>query len=464
MRLWHELKERMLRYPDRTVREGGGVMTYEELVIFAERLAARLTDAYYGILCHSELGAAMAMLACFAAGKPAVPLPVRYGEAYYKKILNRAEPPALLTDFGDGLYPVRLTDAPICAHRMPPETEVVLFTSGSTGVPKGVMLSGENLLTNVRDICGYFPLSREDTILIARPLYHSSVLTGEFLAALWCGAGIVFSSKPFQPQNILTQMREERVTVFGGTPTLLSALARFVKGKKGLTIRLLTVSGECMTDGMAKAIRSGFPDAAVYCGYGLSEASPRVAYLPPELFDVCPTVTGLPLANVQVRLMRNGKPIWRETETGELWVRGKNVMLGYFDDPARTEAVLQDGWLRTGDIALWNQDGLLTVRGRCDDMILRAGMNIYPAEVENALSGDPRVRDVLVYGFSRNGTQEIGLKICGSFADVDAVMRLCRERLPAFQLPARVELVPDTEMLCGGKKNRRKKTDEENGT
>lgn len=78
------------------------------------------------------------MLACFAAGKPAVPLPVRYGEAYYKKILNRAEPPALLTDFGDGLYPVRLTDAPICAHRMPPETEVVLFTSGSTGVPKGV--------------------------------------------------------------------------------------------------------------------------------------------------------------------------------------------------------------------------------------------------------------------------------------------------------------------------------------
>ena len=139
-------------------------------------------------------------------------------------------------------------------------------------------------------------------------------------------------------------------------------------------------------------------------------------------------------------------------------------MLGYFNDPERTAAILRDGWLRTGDLAFWNPDGLLTVRGRSDDMILRAGMNIYPAEVENALSGDPRVRDVLVYGFSRNGTQEIGLKICGSFAEVDAVMRLCRERLPAFQLPARVELVPDTEMLCGGKKNRRKKADEENGT
>lgn len=464
MRLWRELKERMLRYPEQTVREGGGVMTYEELVIFAEQLAARLTDAYYGILCHSELGAAMAMLACFAAGKPAIPLPVRYGEAYYKKILNRAEPPALLTDFGDGLYPVRLTDVPACAHPMPPETEVVLFTSGSTGIPKGVMLSGENLLTNVRDICGYFPISHEDTVLIARPIYHSSVLTGELLTALWRGAGIAFSPEPFQPRNILERMRQNRVTVFGGTPTLLSTLARFAKKQEGLRLRLLTVSGECMTEGMAKAIRSGFPEAAVYCGYGLSEASPRVAYLPPELFDIRPTVTGLPLANVQMRLMRNGKPIWRETETGELWVRGKNVMLGYFDDPARTEAVLQDGWLRTGDLALWNPDGLLTVRGRCDDMILRAGMNIYPAEVENALSGDPRVRDVLVYGFSRNGTQEIGLKICGSFADTDAVMRLCRARLPAFQLPARVELVSDTEMLCGGKKNRREKTDEENGT
>ena len=464
MKLWEELKERMLRHPGQTVREGSAAMTYEELVIFAERFAGWLTDAYYGIHCGSEMGAAMALLACLAAGKPAIPLPTRYGKEYCRRILHRAEPPALISDFGDGLNVVRFTDVPACAHPMPPETEVVLFTSGSTGVPKGVMLSGENLLTNVRDICGYFPISREDTILIARPIYHSSVLTGEFLAALWCGAGIVFSSKPFQPRNILTQMREARVTVSGGTPTLLSALARFVKGKKDLTIRLLTVSGECMTDGMAKAIRSGFPDAAVYCGYGLTEASPRVAYLPPKLFDVCPTVTGLPLANVQVRLMRNGKPIWREKETGELWVRGKNVMLGYFDDPARTEAVLRDGWLRTGDLALWNQDGLLTVRGRCDDMILRAGMNIYPAEVENALSGDPRVRDVLVYGFSRNGTQEIGLKICGSFADVDAVMRLCRERLPAFQLPARVELVPDTEMLCGGKKNRRKKADEENGT
>ena len=464
MKLWEELKERMLRHPGQTVREGSAAMTYEELVIFAERFAGWLTDAYYGIHCGSEMGAAMALLACLAAGKPAIPLPTRYGKEYCRRILHRAEPPALISDFGDGLNVVRFTDVPACAHPMPPETAVVLFTSGSTGEPKGVMLSGENLSVNVRDICAYFPISQEDTLLIARPLYHSSVLTGEFLAALWTGAGIVFSSEPFQPQGILNRLRQHRVTVLGGTPTLLSALARFVRQREGLAVRLLTMSGECMTEGMARAIRAGFPDAAVYCGYGLSEASPRVAYLPPELFDVCPTVTGLPLANVQVRLMRNGKPTWREKETGELWVRGKNVMLGYFDDPARTEAVLRDGWLRTGDLAFWNPDGLLTVRGRSDDMILRAGMNIYPAEVENALSGDPRVRDVLVYGFSRNGTQEIGLKICGSFAEVDAVMRLCRERLPAFQLPARVELVPDTEMLCGGKKNRRKKTDEENGT
>lgn len=460
MNLWRELRERMLRHPEQTVGEGNAAMTYEELVIFAERFAGSLTDAYYGILCHSELAAAMALLSCLAAGKPAIPLPVRYGKTYYDRILDRAEPSALITDLGDGLAVMHLKDAPANAHPMPAETAVVLFTSGSTGMPKGVMLSGENLVINVQDICGYFPLSRKDTVLIARPLYHSSVLTGEFLAALWCGARIVFSPKPFQPQNILARMREERVTVFGGTPTLLSTLARFAKGKKDLAIRLLTVSGECMTDGMAKAIRSGFPAAEVYCGYGLSEAAPRVAYLPPDLFDVCPNVTGIPLAHVQVRVVRDGKTVRQDYDTGELWVKGENVMLGYFDDPERTEAALRDGWLRTGDLAYLDEEKMLNVRGRLDDMILRAGMNIYPAEVENALSGDSRVRDVLVYGFRKNGTQEIGLKICGQFRDTDEVVHLCRARLPAFQMPAKVELVPEQDLLCGGKKNRRGRDDE----
>ena len=454
MRLWEKLRERMMRHPYRTVSELGAVMTYEALVIFAEHFAENLTDGYYGILCHSELGAAMAVLAGFAAEKPVIPLPVRYGREYYEKILGFAEPPALITDLGDGLCVIGLVDAPKANFRVADGTAVILFTSGSTGVPKGIMLSGDNLLTNIVDISEYFPVSDDDTILISRPLYHSSVLTGEFLTALWNGAKIVFSSEAFQPKNILELMKKHNITVFGSTPPLLSMLSRFAKGKEGIGVRLLSVSGECMTEGMAKVIRSGFPDAMVYCGYGLSEASPRVAYLPPELFDVSPTVAGLPLSHVELRIAKSGR-----SGIGEVLIRGDSVMLGYFGDKERTDSIIRDGWLHTGDMGYFDNKGMLVIKGRRDDMIIRAGMNIYPAEIENALSADARVTDVLAYGFERNGTREIGLKICGDFSDTAEVLRLCRKSLPSFQIPSRIELTDSADTLCGGKKKRKREAD-----
>ncbi len=457
MNLWNYIREKMLEHPDQLVCEDGVSMTYEELCVYAEEHGKTLRAPYYAILCSSEMATAMALLSCIAAGKIAVPLPTRYGAEYYRKLLKAAQPCSLITDFFGylGEYPVSSNfDGSLLKH----DPAVILFTSGSTGTPKGVMLSGENLLSNIKDIGSYFPIGKQDTILIARPLYHSSVLTGEFLLSLCSGAKIVFSSEPFQPLRILNLMREHGVTVYGSTPTLLSAFARFVCKENGLSIRLLSISGECMTGGMARAIRQGFPNADVYCGYGLSEASPRVAYLPPALFDQTPTLTGVPVKSVKLRIVDNdGSLILKPMQSGELLVQGLSVMQGYFNDEARTKTVLMDGWLHTGDMAYWDHSGMLCVQGRKDDMIIRAGMNIYPAELENVLSADSRVQDVLIYGYEERETQAIGMKISGDFSNLEEVRALCREKLPNFQIPSKIELVDTCEVSWGGKKNKNRK-------
>ena len=454
MTLWEYIKKKMLEHPTQVISEKGASMTYEDLCIFAEFYGKKLKAQYYGSLCNNEMSTAMALLASIAAEKPIATLPMRYGKKTYVKILEILEPPCVLTDINGELeiIPGWKENGPEPPHK---DTSVMLFTSGSTGNPKGIMLSDDNLICNIEDIRSYFPITSNDTILISRPLYHSSVLTGEFLVSLCAGARIVFTSEPFQPLNILKLMKANNITVFGSTPTLITMLARFVRDPQELSIRLLSISGECMTEGMARTIRKAFPNADIYCGYGLSEASPRVAYLPAEDFDDEPTCAGIPLPSVRIRIARpNGKDAARG-EVGEVLVKGNNVMTGYFDDPERTRNTVRHGWLHTGDLGYISKNGRLYIKGRKDDMIIRAGMNIYPAEIENILSTDGRVCEVQVYGYSKNDTQEIGMTISGDFYSEHEVMKMCQQYLPSYQIPSKIDLTSELEKLAGGKRKRR---------
>ena len=454
MKLWNCLRAKMMEHPSQTVCEGNSSITYEELCIYAEARSKSIGGRYNAILCRSELAAAMALLSCIAAEKTAVPLPERYGEENYRRILRRCPPDQLLTDLR-GELELFNTENFSTAEESENAPAVILFTSGSTGAPKGVMLSEGAILSNLEGISSYFPISTEDTILISRPLYHSSVLTGEFLTALCAGARIVFSSEPFNPIGILKTVKKQGVTVLGSTPTLLSLLSRFVRAEDELPLKILSVSGECISKGTARNIRKAFPSARVLCGYGLTEAAPRVAYLPSELFDKKPTAAGYPLPSVELRVVsKKGKTLPRG-KVGELLVRSDSLMDGYFEDPALTQKTVRDGWLRTGDLALIGEDGLLYIKGRRDDMMIRAGMNIYPAEIENALSADERIREVRVYGYDAGGTQEIGITVCGELSSVEEVMQICRSKLPAHQIPSKIEIRDELERLSGGKRKAR---------
>lgn len=204
------------------------------------------------------------------------------------------------------------------------------------------------------------------------------------------------------------------------------------------------------------SIAKAFPDAEIYHIYGLTEACPRVAYLPPSKFKENADCVGVPLRSVSLKIVSADGSLVGKNEIGVLWVKGDNVMAGYYKNPQKTNEVLKDGWLCTGDLALFTDEGFLKIKGRNDDLIIKAGMNIYPQEIESALKLDYRVKDVFVRGYTDDklGVQ-IELNITGDFSDVSEVKDLCRTNLSAYQVPTRINLLDEIPKNGSGKIIRR---------
>lgn len=457
MKLWKYIKEQMLKHPAQIVCEEKAEMTYEELVIYAEQFAKRLKGIQCcAILCQSEMAAAMGLLACFAAEVTALPLSMRYGKHHCNKILDTICPDGAIIDLDGMLQVLHFSDTKFIAPEENPA--LIMCTSGTTGVPKGAMLTEKNVMTNVCDIAAYFAMDSTDTILIARPLYHCAVLTGEFLTALVKGTKICFYSATFNPNEMLRMLKEYAITVFCGTPTMLGLMARFKRDNTPDKLQHICISGECMGKETGVRIAKAFPATRIYHVYGLTEACPRVSYLSPGLFSQYADCVGVPLKSVSLKIVKEDGGLAGTNEVGALWVKGDNVMVGYYNNPEQTAKVLKDGWLCTGDLALLNEAGLLQIKGRNDDLIIRGGMNIYPQEIESVVKQDSRVCDVYVYGEAdtTHGTQ-IVMQIVGDFVSTNEVKTLCMKCLPAYQVPSKIKLCSEIPKNGSGKMIRGKK-------
>lgn len=457
MKLWNFIKEHMLKNPNQQICENGASLSFEEMVIWAEHFSKRLRGVNCcAILCASEMAASMSLLSCFSAEVTAVPLSMRYGEAHCNKILDTISPDAIITDTNGEIMVYKLKHSRYISPKDHPA--LIMCTSGTTGKPKGAMLSEKNISTNVLDIADYFTMDKSDTLLIARPLYHCAVLTGEFLTAIVRGAKIRFYSEQFNPAKILELIKQYKISAFCGTPTLLSIMARFNRNNAAETLRHICISGECMSSEVGMNIRAAFPICKIYHIYGLTEASPRVSYLPPEYFDNYSDCVGIPLKSVSIKLLNEKGNLCHENEEGILYVKGNNIMLGYYQEPQKTSKVLKDGWLCTGDVAVVNEVGFLKIKGRNDDLIIKSGMNIYPAEIEGVLKQDARVNEVLVYSFQNQFGTQIGMKLVGNFSSEEEVKQFCIKVLPSFQVPLVIELVDELPKNGSGKITRRNLT------
>lgn len=417
------------------------------------------------ILCNNNFYTGIAMLSCWYAGLIPIPMSKNYGKDHCNKIIEVTQPDLIITDEDcqHNLTIFNIINEQFSNNNVSKIFEeilqdvgIIMCTSGTTGKPKAAMITEKALINNVINISKYFKLNNEDRILIARPLYHCAVLTGEFLISLFCGVNIVFLNSIYNPLSIIKVLKKQEITVLCATPTLFSHLATFYE-KQNIEseLRIIAISGECLTSETAIKLRKTFKKTLIYNVYGLTEASPRVSYLNPKLFDSYPESVGVPLENTYIKIYDddfNSVPINTE---GKVAVKSLSIMKGYYKNSELSSRMLKDDWLLTGDMGLVDNNGLLYIKGRADDMIIKAGMNIYPKEIENALKANNAFEDVLAYGIKNNYGQLIGLKVILTddykYLNEKKILSICSKILPHYLLPSKVEIVKELNKNASGK-------------
>lgn len=471
------------RYPDVRIVSGERIFRYRELLdslaVHGENLKSVLkAKSKCAVLCNSGLNAAIAILACWYADMVAIPLSKNYGQAHCDKIINLTKPDILLTDIDDYLYKRtynldektfsgKCTDMGIHTEPELDDIALIMCTSGTTGNPKGAMITKEGLQRNVRAVAQYFGINGTDTILIARPLYHCAVLTGEFLVSLFKGAGIVFIDETYNPAHIISCINKYNATTICGTPTLMNHISKLIKfnGKEN-PIAKIGISGECLGPCIAQNIRNVFPNADIYSIYGLTEASPRVSYLPPADFDMHPGSVGIPIDGVRIRIVdpQTGVTL-PEGSPGIVEVSSPSLMKGYYNDQNLTRKTIIDGWLNTNDVGYKDKNGYLYILGRADDMIIKAGMNIYPREIENSVNKLPEISECLAYGRKGTSGEDIIIDIVllkeSKNTNKKKLMARLGQILPSYLMPSDINIVDTLPRNASGKLIRYKRVSNE---
>ncbi len=279
------------------------------------------------------------------------------------------------------------------------DVAMLLFTSGTTGVAKGAMLTHDNIYANARDFGTSLQYGRADRVIATLPIFHAFALTVVVHAPIIRGARIIIVPK-FSPQAILDVAKRHGATVFAGVPTMYHFLTQYAIATQRAydfsTIRVAISGGSSMPIAMLEAFEQTF-QLRVSEGYGLSEASPVTSFNPLDA-DRIPGSVGVPIANVEQKIVdENGKEV-PVGEVGELIVRGPNVMKGYYQDRASTKRVLQEGWLYTGDVARRDQRGYYYIIDRKDDLMIVGGHNVYPREIEEELYKIDGISEAAVVG------------------------------------------------------------------
>jgi long-chain acyl-CoA synthetase len=341
----------------------------------------------------------------------------------------------------------------------PDDLAVLLFTSGTAGAPKAAKLTHGNLRANIDQMLSQpaAPGGSAEVALAALPLFHVFGLNALLGVALYAGWTVVLMER-FDAHAALEAIAEHGVTVVSGVPTMWSALATLPGvGHEAMAGVRLAISGAADLEPDVARLVADRLGVTLSQGYGLTEASPVVSgtlgYKAPE------GSVGRPLPGVEVRLVDGGDDVL-VGDPGEVWVRGPNVFTGYWEDQAATDAVLDaDGWLRTGDLAVVDDDGFLFLVDRAKDVVIVSGFNVFPAEVEEVLEMHPAVAEAAVVGVPHPHTGEAVMAYvvpaAGATVEEDALITFAANYLPRYKLPATVAFVDALPHTVNGKLVRR---------
>ena len=346
-------------------------------------------------------------------------------------------------------------------ERDPEDLAVLIFTAGTSGSPRAAMLGHGNLLANLEQMQRHpgRALQPSDVSLGVLPLFHIFGLNVLLGLSLYAGASVVLVER-FDPASALDSIRDHGITLIAGAPPMYQAWAGVTGADPAAmaTVRLVVSGAAPLYPEVAEAFESRFGQP-IFQGYGLTEASPTVTSSVAGGVAK-PSSIGLPLPGIEVRLVDVDGEDALTGDAGELWVKGPNVFQGYWEDPAATERVLTpDGWLRTGDVGVVDDDGYLYLVDRVKDLIIVSGFNVYPAEVEEALLEHPGVAAVAVVGVSHPHSGEtvkaFVVQAPGHHLEEDQVIEFCAGRLARYKCPTKVTFVAELPTGMGGKLLRR---------
>jgi fatty-acyl-CoA synthase len=358
---------------------------------------------------------------------------------------------------GDALEPQALAAR---APALSPDDPINLqFTSGTTGFPKGALLSHRNMLLNAYYFAEGLRITEQDRVCVPVQFYHCFGCVIGTLVSLIARATMLVPTEYFTSTAVLDCIERERATAIYGVPTMFIAELEdeTFAGRDLSSLRTGLMAGSpCPVEVMNRVI-DDMGVGGIAIGYGLTEASPGVTLTGlDDPIEWRVETVGTPFEGVEIRIMDGEGRELPDGEQGELCVRGHNVMLGYYRMPEATaEAIDGDGWLHTGDVAVRDENGRYRITGRIKDMIIRGGENVYPREIEELLHAHPEVVDVQVVGVP---DARMGEEVCawvklqpGSTADEEEIQQFCRAHLAHYKVPRHVMFVEEFPETVTGK-------------
>jgi fatty-acyl-CoA synthase len=478
------IRDRALVTPARVAIEyGDETTTYAELDQRSERLADALVrvglrrgDRVASLTVnrpeHVEL-----LFACAKAALVLAPLSWRLAPAELAYQLEHAAPAALfveppmesLADAALALTattprrlalaraPLDALEGPAPARRCPEDSDdlLLLYTSGTTGRPKGARLTHRNCFWTNLSLDRIGQLGEADVVLQVLPQFHVGGWNVQPLLAWWKGATVVLEPR-FDPQRALELIEQRGITAMMGVPAnyLLMAEAPGFGDADLTSLRRAIVGGAPMPDALLRTWEAR--GVAIAQGYGLTEASPNVLCVPREDASRRRGWVGKPYPHVEVALEDTGSgAVVEGPGSGELLVRGPGVFAGYWRDAEATRASLHNGWLHTGDVAERDAEGFYRIRDRLKDMFISGGENVYPAEIEAALHEHPAVADAAVIGVPDERWGEVGVAIVvlrpGAAPGEQELLAHCRARMARFKVPRAVRFAEEIPRSASGK-------------
>jgi acyl-CoA synthetase (AMP-forming)/AMP-acid ligase II len=439
-------------------------LSYAELDARCARLAGVLSDAgvasgdRVALLLANRSAYLEAFFACARLGAIVVPLNNRLAPPEVARQLADCTPRALLCEpelrpdwpgfvlpsdaYEDAVASAR--PRPVC-EASPEDPLMILYTSGTTGAPKGALLPQRKTLYNSLNAQVFFGLTHRDRVLVALPLFHSFGLNILSIPTLYAGGRVVLQPR-FDSDRVWSAVAQHRITFFGAVPTMFQRLHSALGGYDVSSIRFLFTAGAAIPVELIRAYEAR--GLILKQGYGQTETSILTCLDARDAIRKAGSV-GRPVFHAEVRV--DAPP----GAKGEILVRGPITMLGYWNQPEETAATFRDGWLHTEDLATVDAEGFVTLVGRARDLYISGGENVYPAEVEAVYAGHPAVREIAVVGVPDERWGETGCAYVvpepGATRDAEALRTWGRARLATFKLPTSFRFVAELPRTVTGK-------------